>query len=252
MHAGRVPILTFHALDDRRDVCGFSAGVFRRAVERLRAAGVRTVGVAELADAVRHGRPLPDRSVALTFDDGYRSVYDEAFPVLRDAGMTATVFLTVGSGAGERLPTLASREMLAWSEIREMHRHGFVFGAHTLSHRDLTRLQAPEVEREMRTSQAIVADRLGTVVSCFAYPYGRFDATSHAIARELFASACSDALGLVGPASDPWALERVEMYYFRTDRRFAVTLGRRLPACLRVLDVPRRARRWITSWRAGR
>ena len=67
MHAGRVPILTFHALDDRRDVCGFSAGVFRRAVERLRAADIRTVGVVELADALRHGRTLPDRSVAFTW-----------------------------------------------------------------------------------------------------------------------------------------------------------------------------------------
>lgn len=242
-----LPILTFHALDERRAVCALPPRVFRRSIERLRASGRRGIAVDEVADRVRRGLALPPAAMAITFDDGYRSVYEVAFPILRAAGLTATVFLTVGppNARGDRLPSLQGRTMLGWSEIREMHRHGVSFGAHTLTHPDLTRLATADVDREMRTSKAIIEDRLGAAVSCFAYPYGRHDERSRALARELFASACSDALGLVRSGSDPWALERVDAYYLRTDRRFAVAIGRWLPLYLRLLDVPRRLRRRV-------
>jgi hypothetical protein len=99
----------------------------------------------------------------------------------------------------------------------------------------------------MRASKATIEDRLGTSVPCFAYPYGRYDERSHALARQLFTCACSDALGLVSARSDPWALERVDTYYLRTDRRFAVVLTRWLPHYLRMLNVPRRLRRRAAS-----
>jgi peptidoglycan/xylan/chitin deacetylase (PgdA/CDA1 family) len=133
--------------------------------------------------------------------------------------------------------------MLSWPEIREMQRAGIGFGAHTLTHPDLTKLPEAQVEDEMRASKAMIEDRLGTAAACFAYPYGRYDERSYALARRLFTCACSDALGLVSPRSDPWALERVDTYYLRTERRFAVALTRWLPHYLRVLNVPRRLRR---------
>ena len=246
MRAGSLPILTFHTLDDRPAVVAFPPHVFRRGIERLRAAGRRPVALDAVADQLQRGDALPSGAFVLTFDDGYRTVYDEAFPVLQAAGMSATVFLTIGEGpgaAGGRLPALDGRPMLAWSEIREMQRAGFAFGAHTLTHRDLTRLPAADVLTEMRASKETIEDRLGTAVTCFAYPFGRHDARCRALARELFQCACSDALGLVGARSDPWALERVETYYLRTARRFDLAFGPWLPHVLRVIDVPRRLRR---------
>lgn len=99
----------------------------------------------------------------------------------------------------------------------------------------------------MRASKETVEDQLGTAVLCFAYPYGRHDARSRALARQLFACACSDALGLVSARSDPWALERVDTYYLRTDRRFDVVRTRWLPHYLWALAVPRRLRRRATE-----
>jgi peptidoglycan/xylan/chitin deacetylase (PgdA/CDA1 family) len=250
MRAVGLPIFTFHALDDQSDLCGLAPRVFRRGVERLRACGFRTVALDDVVEALRHGAELPRRTVVITFDDGYRSVYDEAFPVLREHGMTATVFLTVGppGSATDRLPTREGRPMLAWSEIREMQRAGLTVGAHSLTHQDLTRLSAARVDDELRTSKAIIEDRLGTAVTSFAYPYGRFDARSHALARALFASGCSDALGLVGPRSDPWALERIDTYYLRSERRIGLAASRWLPHYLRALNVPRRLRRRALGW----
>jgi peptidoglycan/xylan/chitin deacetylase (PgdA/CDA1 family) len=245
MGAGRLPILTFHALDDRPAVGAIAPPIFRRGVERLRAAGYRTVGLGEVAEQVRQGRDLAPAAVAITFDDGYRSVYEEAFPVLQAHDMTATVFLTVGApgSGGDQLPAFEGRPMLGWREIGEMHRAGITFGAHTLTHPDLTRLAQAQVETEMRASKEMIEDRLGASVPCFAYPYGRHDERSRALARRLFTCACADTLGLVSRHSDPWALERVDAYYLRTDRRFAVVLTRWLPHYLHMLNVPRRLRR---------
>ena len=250
MRATGLPIFAFHALDHGRDVCGLPPLVFRRGVERLRARGFRTVALDDVVDGLRRGGEVPRRAVVITFDDGYRSVYDEAFPVLREHGMTATIFLTVGppGSTSDRLPTLEGRPMLAWSEIREMQRAGLAVGAHTLTHPNLTRLSTARADTEMRTSKAIIEDRLGTAVTCFAYPSGRFDARSHALARALFASACSDALGFVGPRSDPWALERIDTYYLRGERRIGLVTSRWLPSYLRALDVPRRLRRRAMTW----
>jgi peptidoglycan/xylan/chitin deacetylase (PgdA/CDA1 family) len=249
MVTARLPILTFHTLGDGRGVGVLDPGVFRRSMERLRAAGHRTVGLGDVAAQVRHGLELPPAAVVLTFDDGDRSVYEHAFPVLQAHGMTATIFLTVGPpvAGGDRLPSFEGRPMLSWTEIREMQRAGVTFGAHTLTHPDLTRIPEPEVETEMRASKAMIEDRLETVVSCFAYPYGRYDERSRALARRLFACACSDALGLVGARSDPWALERIDTHYLRTDRRFDVVLTRWLPLYVRLQNLPRRLRRRVAS-----
>jgi peptidoglycan/xylan/chitin deacetylase (PgdA/CDA1 family) len=247
--AASLPVLTFHALDDRPSVISFSPRVFRRGMGRLHEGGYRTVSLLEAVDYLRRGAPFPTRSLVITFDDGYQSVYDEAFPVLQRYGLSATVFLTVGEGGttgpAGRLPSLDGRSMLAWRQIREMHRWGIAFGAHTLTHPDLTRLPVDRVEAEVCGSQAIVEDALGAPVACFAYPYGRYDHRSREIVRQHFACACSDKLGLITASSDPYALERVDAYYLRSGWSFDVMLTRLFPWYIRARRIPRRIRRAV-------
>jgi peptidoglycan/xylan/chitin deacetylase (PgdA/CDA1 family) len=218
---------------------------------KLQEGGYRTLGLPEAVDYVRRGGPFPDHSVAITFDDGYQTVYEKAFPVLQRHGMSATVFLTVGAkrkattNSAERLPSLEGLPMLSWGEIREMQRQGIVFGAHTCTHPDLTRLPPGQVEAEVRDSKAIIEDALGVPVTCFAYPYGRYDNRTREIVRRYFASACSDRLGLITAGSDLYALERVETYYVRTERLFALAVSRLFPWYLRARRIPRQARRAV-------
>ena len=123
--ADSLSILTFHSLDDCSSVISFSPALFRSGMAKLHESGYRTLGLLDVVDCLRRGAPFPDRSLAITFDDGYQSVYDEAFPALQRYGMSATVFLTVGEKATRsvnRLPSLSDRPMLAWHEIREMQR----------------------------------------------------------------------------------------------------------------------------------
>ena len=92
-------------------------------------------------------------------------------------------------------------------------------------------------------SKAIIEDALGAPVACFAYPYGRFDDRSREIAQENFACACSDRLGLVAVNSDPYALERVDAYYIRSELLFGLLLKRTFPWYIWVRSVLRRTRR---------
>lgn len=245
--AASLPVLTFHTLDDRPSVISFPASLFRRSMARLHESGFRTLDLLEAVDRLQRGMPLPQRSLVITFDDGYQSVYEEAFPVLERYGMCATVFLTAGEERkkepASRLPSLNGRSMLSWREIREMQSASFAFGAHTLTHVDLTRAPLERVEEEMCESKRIIEDALGTPVASFAYPYGRFDRHSLAIARRYFACACSDKLGLVSPDSDPYTVERVDAYYLRSDGLFDLMTTRLFPLYISARSIPRHIRR---------
>jgi peptidoglycan/xylan/chitin deacetylase (PgdA/CDA1 family) len=137
--------------------------------------------------------------------------------------------------------------MLAWREVQEMHRFGLDFGAHTLTHPDLTRLTLEGVKTEVCDSKAIVEDALGTRVTSFAYPYGRYDQWSRGVVQQHFACAVSDRLGLTTVRSDPYALERVDAYYLRTERLFALLWTHLLPWYVWARSVPRGIRRALQS-----
>jgi len=243
-----IPILTFHALDRSRSALSFPPPLFDQGLERLAGRGLRSLTPAGLLRELDGPAPPATNRFAVTFDDGYRSVYEHALPVLARHGFTATVFVSIGPGwrpGDQRLPPMLGRERLAWSEMREMSRLGVDFGAHTVSHPDLRALPDGEIEREMAESRRILEDRLGVAVTTFAYPFGFHDARVCAVAARLFDAAFTDRLGLAAPGEPRHALPRVETYYLRTARRFA-SIGRPgLARYLALRNLPRRFRRWM-------
>ncbi len=223
------PILTFHAIDDRPSVISFSPAVLEQALSQLHAAGYRTLTLLEAADYVSRRAPFPERYFAITFDDGYQSVYDKAFPLLRRYGMTATVFLTVG----KRQPTdpsarfaMNGRPTLSWREILEMRDAGISFGAHTLTHPDLTCLPPHHAEEEILQSKAVIEQMLGTPVRSFAYPFGSYNTSCLEIVRRSFDCACSADLGFLSGHSDVHTLERLDAYYVRSNLLVELMLTR--------------------------
>lgn len=252
-----ITILTFHSLDDARTVTSFPPALFARLVRVLQTGGYQVMSLTDAVAGLRRGRALPERPMVITFDDGYRSVYQTAFPILREHSLPATVFLTVGNpedaswrgaaGADVRLPSMQGRMMLSWGEIREMQRGGVSFGAHTLTHPDLTRLPASSVEREMVISKTILEESLGEPVASFAYPFGRFDNRSRDLARRHFACACSDRLGFVNARSDLHTLSRVDAYYLRRGGLVDLLGTPWFPWYIRACNIPRRARRGILA-----
>lgn len=125
---------------------------------------------------ITSGTPFPERAVLLTFDDGYRDVYDVAYPMLRSSGLRAALFpATDFIGTGRPFPhderLLMSNPTLDWSHLREMQ-DVFAVGSHTMSHRRLTQVSRAEALEEIVGSKKLLEDRLGRQVSMFCYPKG--------------------------------------------------------------------------------
>jgi len=247
--ASYLSILTFHALDNHPSVISFAPKIFQRGMARLRESGHRTLTLPEVVGHLERGVPFPERSLVITFDDGYQSVYDHAFPILQRYGFSATVFLTVGENGNRadsnRLPPMCGRSMLNWREIKEMHRSGITFGAHTLTHPDLTLLPDERIEAEVVGGKVAIEDTLDTPVTDFAYPFGRYDERCRELVSRHFTCACSDKLGLVRMNGDCYALQRVDSYYIRHERFFDAISTRFFPLYVRARAVPRRLRRAV-------
>ena len=248
--ACRLPILTFHALDAKSDAIAFSPEQFERGLEILHGRGYRSIALTDAVDMVRSGKGFPDDAFVLTFDDGYQSVYEQALPLLQRFGFTATVFVPVGANGCP--PRLEGREMLDANGIRALRSAGVDVGAHSVSHRDLTRLSDDQLETEVRDSKANLECVLGERVNTFCYPYGRHDQRVREAVRRHFQCACSDRLGLVTSGSDPFALKRVDAYYLRSRERLAWIAEPWFPWYLRLRALPRRLRRTLGFRPGGR
>jgi len=234
----RVPILMYHQVG--RPVEGVPACAdcvspdrFERQILAILDAGYEVIPLSSLVRALRDGRtPLPARSVVLTFDDGFRGQFVNAYPILRRHRLTATLFVVPGyvgrysfyrhlgvedaPAARGGTPPLAWLP-LSWDEVEEMHRHGVEVGSHSMSHRSLGRLSGAEAEFEARRSREILAERLGAPIDLFAYPFGSqaykdFDQSLEEMLRGMeYDGACTTVIGRCAPGVDLYALPRIPM-----------------------------------------
>lgn len=220
----RVPIITYHSIDDCGSVISTAPAVFKRQVCALDEAGYEAITLRELVSSLEQ-RSMPAKPIVLTFDDGFRNFYTEAFPTLVDHGYRATVFLVTDfcgrhndwSGNPANFPR---SEILNWEEIREISAEGIEFGSHTKTHPDLTRISKEAMENEIIGSKAELDDVLGIETASFAYPFGKNNESVKRTAAANFKSATSTALGKVTPKSDLHELERVDAYYLTNQRIF--------------------------------
>lgn len=247
--ANKIPILTFHALENTTSPMAFPPALFERALKTWHAAGWRTIALSDAAQNLRERAPFPEKTFVITFDDGYVSVYQAAFPVLRECGMTATVFVAPNAEGQTadttRLPPLYGRAMLRWGEIRELRAYGIHFGAHTLTHANLIKLDDRRLRRELCESRDILADALGEKISLFAYPFGKYNGHVREMTAQYYDAACSDRLGIANFSSDLLALERVETFYLRPLWAADGLTRSWFPWYLHARNVPRSVRRWV-------
>jgi peptidoglycan/xylan/chitin deacetylase (PgdA/CDA1 family) len=194
--------------------------IFAEQMKFLRDAGVRVISLSDVADEIGTASN-PAIKVVITFDDGFRNVYEHALPILQTHGFSATVFLVTdycekaNSWPGQTV-RMDREPLLRWREIQEMSRAGISFGSHTRTHPNLKKLSIEEAEEELIGSKNAIVDATGRSVDTFAYPYGGYDTAVRNLASQHFRLACSTDLGFVQSDSDLFALERIEMYYFRS------------------------------------
>ena len=220
MSAAQYPvILTYHSISEGNSPLKTPPALFTEQMEWLQAKG-RVAPLAEVVAALTERRSLPERTVVLTFDDGFRDFYSAAAPVLHRYSLPATIFLPTGycgatnSWAGQ--PDWVSKEaLLSWQEISELARQGFTFGGHSISHPNLTALSVEEAEREIAGSKAQIQERTAQSVDFFAYPYGRWSPVVRNLVTRHYRGACATSAGVVQRDADPFALPRADAHYVR-------------------------------------
>ncbi len=143
--------------------------VFAMQMKWLRREGYRTIDLSDLLSAFDAAQDLA-KTVVLTFDDGYQDFYTDAFPLLKQCGFTATVFL-----ATDRIRDTPVRvegaDYLTWNEVRELHSEGITFGSHSVTHADLRSLGPEQIDYELGYSKESIEQRIGAPVESFSYPF---------------------------------------------------------------------------------
>lgn len=172
----RVPILMYHSISDNLFgkshpyyQINTSPQVFANQMRWLRSNGYRTLDLTQMWTAMESGQDL-SKTVVITFDDGYRDFYTDAFDAMRQCGFTATIFL-----ATDRIKDSPVRiegvDYLTWSEVSELHAAGITFGSHTVTHPDLRSLGLDQIEYEVGYSKETIEQKLGAAVESFSYPF---------------------------------------------------------------------------------
>lgn len=181
-----VPILTYHRFAEQcsSPLC-MPRAIFDRQMQYLKQNGYHVVSPLDLLAFLEYRQPLPRKSVVITMDDGYRSVYDIGYPILKKYGFTATLFIYTRFVGVSHLA-------ITWEQLRELKAEGFTIGSHTIDHTDLTQPQEGEdesafirrIHRELHESKKILDRKLRQDTIALAYPFGYYDYRVANIARE--------------------------------------------------------------------
>jgi peptidoglycan/xylan/chitin deacetylase (PgdA/CDA1 family) len=209
-------ILTYHSIDSSGSPISVSEDEFRAHVRFLGSGRVRVVPLGDLPS-------MPDEqdAVALTFDDGFRNFATTGLPLLSDSGLPATVFVVAdavgGTNAwgGRGVPGIPTLPLMGWRELRDAVDAGYVIGAHTRTHPDLTTLDAARVEDEVAGGAERIAAELGRRPAGFAYPYGAVNDAVASFVRQAFAHGVTTELRTLRTTEDMARLPRLDAWYLR-------------------------------------
>ena len=217
----RFPILMYHRIrstqtpvtDPAELPWSVSIEAFQTQVDRLAAMGKQGVSMARAHATLAGGKRVPPEWVVVTFDDGNRSDFVHALPILAGRGFSATFFVCgnrVGAGAGLDAPM-----------IKAMHDAGMHIGSHAMTHRFLTTLAGPGEETELARSKELLEGIVGATVDHFAPPGGRWSRrTAETLRRLSYRAVSTSEFGFNDAGRVKFAYRRVPITAGTTPERF--------------------------------
>jgi peptidoglycan/xylan/chitin deacetylase (PgdA/CDA1 family) len=204
----RIPILMYHSIPS----LGIEKGsarktnpAYRLPVDKFRS---QMMYLAEhnfeplTVDGLVNGREVGDeKGIVITFDDGWYDNYVNAFPILQEIGISATIFVATG--------LVGQNEYLGWRELKQMSSWGVSIQSHTVSHKPLTELRVSDLEKELDASKKTLEDRLKTEINHLSAPHGMINKRVIAAARDVgYTSICTSEPGFKHRCSEPAILKR--------------------------------------------
>jgi peptidoglycan/xylan/chitin deacetylase (PgdA/CDA1 family) len=210
-----IPILMYHEIiDEGSDNTALfgtmhrpyfvSKTAFESQLEFLRKEGFQSISLNDMVNLINDpsGPRPPDRSVILTFDDGFAGNYAHAFPLLKKYGMKAVVFAAAG--------LIGRKNMMDWGQLREMSRAGISIQSHTMSHSFLKQLPHDRVTGELRDSKSLIEKEVGAKVEFLSLPHGSYGRGYREAAKNAgYLAGCCSKIGYNNEKTDPYFLRRI-------------------------------------------
>jgi peptidoglycan/xylan/chitin deacetylase (PgdA/CDA1 family) len=220
-------IFLYHRISDDPDPLALKPAKFRAQMECLSASGIRALDAVTALDLLYAGE-LEPRTVALTFDDGFRDVLDNAQPVLAELGFSATVFVSTAVIDGHATYSWAPPNAVtpSWDEIRSMEASGVLrFEPHSRTHPDLRRLDDAEAREEITGSKVELERQIERETHAFCYPSGLFASRDCELVQNAglrYGVTCEP--GANTTSTDPYLIHRVQVESTDSLRVFSAKL----------------------------
>lgn len=208
-----VPILCYHNMGPQtRGRLVMSASVFEEQMRYLKREGYHVITLKQFLEFSALRQQLPRKTVVLTFDDGWKSFKEFAYPILKELGFPATLFIYTDF--------VGARIALTWPELKELAQEGFDIQAHSKTHEDMRRKPTESDEEYGRRMQAelvyplgVFQNRIGQSPKILAYPYGSHDEDVVRRAREAGYIAALDVRRQGNPSFTPaLTIHRAQIY----------------------------------------
>ena len=199
-------------LPSEREFC-VGASIFRNHLRIIDKMGYTTITFADYQLYQEGELNLPRKPIILTFDDGYRDTYELAYPLLREFGMRAVVFVLADASirmndwdSGSRISPVP---LMTPAQIVELHSAGFEIGSHSLTHPKLTQVSRERAWEEISRSRMLLEILINSPVRTFSYPYGLVNDATRELVREAgYSFGCGVYSGPMAFAVDPFDIRR--------------------------------------------
>lgn len=205
----KIPVICYHSIN--KDPSGKSSIIispekFRQHLKAIKDNGYITLTMAQFNDYILGDKPVPEKSVLITFDDGYMDNYTNAFPILKEFNMNATIFVISSY--------LDGKEYMAPSNVKEMSDYGIDIESHTVSHLRLSELSYEQQVSELKNSKEALEKLTGKPVVSIAYPEGKYnDDTIKAVLDTGYSMGFTIDRGYVGIGDNAAKLNRMCVDY---------------------------------------
>lgn len=235
-----VPVLAYHYCGDAPSTSPdpylyASAKNLAGKIQALRESGYTSVSLSALAAACRENRSLSNK-VVISIDDGAENFFEAGMRILSENGFHAIQFVVAGQIGGinewdakHGHPVVP---LMDAGQIREWLAEGHEIGSHSMTHRNLSKLNEPDARRQIVDSKKHLEDQFGVAMRHFSYPHGKSTAMTEALVEEAgYETACTTCFGVNGAGQNLMALHRI---WPLSTSEFLGKIGHRVGRMLRL------------------
>lgn len=206
LNTGQITCFVYHRFGDARyPSTNISVKDFRKHLDYLKSNKYNVITLGKAVELLNSGKPIPEKTVVLSVDDGYKTFLENGMPLLREFGYKATLFINTNQ--------FGSGDFLSEDEIRQLMDEGIEIQNHSDSHAYFVNIKPQELEEAFREdllkAQDIFREKFGFKPTLYSYPYGEYTpAMQEVLKKEGYVAATAQKSGVISSYCDRYALPR--------------------------------------------